>query len=55
MEQTKREQHDVITGRNAVLESLKSERELDTIYVAKGERDGSISQIIALAKKRILW
>ncbi|PWM98250.1 23S rRNA (guanosine(2251)-2'-O)-methyltransferase RlmB [Massilioclostridium coli] len=52
MEQTKREQHDVITGRNAVLESLKSERELDTIYVAKGERNGSISQIIALAKKK---
>ena len=25
MEQTKREQHDVITGRNAVLESLISE------------------------------
>lgn len=52
MEQTKREQHDVITGRNAVLEGLKSGRELDTVYVARGERNGSISQIIALAKKK---
>ena len=54
MEQTKREQHDIITGRNAVLEGLKSDRDLDTIYVAKGERNGSISQIIALAKKKNL-
>lgn len=41
---------DAIVGRNAVLEALKSGKTVDTVYVLQGERQGSISKIIALAK-----
>lgn len=41
-----------IVGRNAVLEALKSGRALESINVAKGEKRGSVLQIIALAKER---
>lgn len=37
----------LIIGRNAVLEALRSERAIDTLLVAKGERNGSIGRIIA--------
>ena len=43
---------DTIVGRNAVIEALKAGREIDTIFVAKGERTGSIGQIVSLAKER---
>lgn len=41
-----------IIGRNAVLELLKSGRDIDKIYVKKGGREGSVSLIIAQAAKR---
>ncbi len=37
----------LIIGRNAVAEALKSGREIDCLLVAKGERSGSIGQIIS--------
>ncbi len=44
-----------IEGRNAVLELLKSEREVNKLMIQKGERQGSINEIIKLAKaKRII-
>lgn len=42
----------LIIGRNAVLEALRSERAIDTLLVAKGERDGSIGRIIADCRNR---
>lgn len=41
---------DVVAGRNAVLELLKSEKDINKIYVERGERHGSINEIIAKAK-----
>ena len=41
---------DVVAGRNAVLELLKSEKDINKIYVENGERHGSINEIIARAK-----
>lgn len=41
-----------IVGRNAVRELLKSGRDIDKIFVAKGDREGSISVIVAEAIKR---
>ncbi len=38
---------DLIIGRNAVSEALRSERVIDTLLVARGERNGSIGRIIA--------
>ncbi|MBP3442893.1 MAG: 23S rRNA (guanosine(2251)-2'-O)-methyltransferase RlmB [Clostridia bacterium] len=38
---------DLIIGRNAVSEALRSGRAIDTLLVSKGERNGSIGRIIA--------
>ena len=43
---------DQIEGRNAVLELLESGKDINKIYVAKGEKHGSINKIIAIAKGR---
>ena len=42
----------LIIGRNAVLELLKSDREVENVLVAKGEREGSITRILALCKDK---
>ncbi len=42
----------LIIGRNAVLELLKSGREVENILVAKGEREGSINRIIAMCREK---
>lgn len=42
----------VVYGRNAVSELLKSGRDIDKIFVLRGEREGSISVIVAEAIKR---
>lgn len=42
----------LIIGRNPVSEALRSGRSLDSLFVAKGERTGSISSIIAACRER---
>lgn len=41
-----------IEGRNAVMEALKSNRTINKLMVAKGEKQGSINSIIKLAKEK---
>lgn len=41
-----------IEGRNAVIELLKSERTINKIMIVRGERQGSINDIIKLAKQK---
>jgi 23S rRNA (guanosine2251-2'-O)-methyltransferase len=43
---------DKLEGRNSVLEALKAGRSINKILVSKGEREGSIKQILALAKEK---
>ncbi len=43
---------DVVPGRNSVMELLKSGREIESIYIVKGELKGSITKIVAMAKDR---
>ena len=43
---------DQIEGRNSVLELLESEKDINKIFITKGERHGSINKIIAIAKER---
>ncbi len=43
-------QNDLIIGRNPVMEALKAGREIDTLYVAKGERSGSVGKIISMCR-----
>lgn len=42
----------LVIGRNAVMELLKSDREIENVLVAKGEREGSINRILALCKEK---
>ena len=42
---------DIVEGRNAVLELLNSERDINKIFVQAGEKHGSINKIIAIAKE----
>lgn len=48
--QSKTENRDIIIGRNAVFEALRSGSEIDTLYVTEGEQ-GSIFKIKSLAKE----
>ena len=43
---------DQIEGRNAVLELLESNKDINKIYIQAGERKGSINKIIAMAKEK---
>lgn len=46
------DEQDKLEGRNPVFEALKSGRTINKIFVAKGEREGSIRQIIGVAKEK---
>ena len=43
---------DQVEGRNAVIELLESGKDINKIFIAKGERHGSINKIISMAKER---
>ena len=43
---------DQVEGRNSVLELLESKRDVNKIYITKGEKHGSINKIIAMAKDK---
>jgi 23S rRNA (guanosine2251-2'-O)-methyltransferase len=43
---------DKLEGRNSIMEALKANRTINKIFVAKGEREGSIRQIIAVAREK---
>ena len=43
---------DQVEGRNAVLELLESGKDINKIYVTKGEKKGSINKIIAIANEK---
>ena len=43
---------DQIEGRNSVIELLESGKDINKIYVTKGEKVGSINKIIAMANER---
>ena len=46
-----KEYNDQIEGRNSVIELLESGKDINKIYILKGERHGSINKIIELSKK----
>lgn len=43
---------DQVEGRNSVLELLESGKDINKIYITKGEKHGSINKIIAKAKEK---
>ena len=42
----------VIAGRNPVLEALRSEQELESVYIQQGDRKGSLGKIVAMARQQ---
>ena len=45
---------DLIIGRNAVIEALKSDRTIECVYVSKGDLEGSIKVALGLAKDKVV-
>lgn len=43
---------DIIVGRNAILEALRSDAQIDSLMVSKGERQGSIAKIVAICREK---
>ena len=41
----------MVFGRNSVMEAIRSGRTVDKLFVAKGDREGSIVRVIAMAKE----
>lgn len=46
------EREDIVIGRNAVMETLKSDRTIECLYITNGHKEGSINVIIKLAKEK---
>ncbi len=52
IEDSKNNFNDQVEGRNSILELLESEKDINKIYISKGEKQGSIKKIIAKAKEK---
>ena len=50
MGEENRAKNDLIVGRNAVMEALQSGRAIDSVWVARGERSGSIGKILRMCR-----
>ena len=48
---TEKDYEDIVAGRNAVLELLKSNKDINKIYIERGKKHGSINEIIARANE----
>ena len=48
------ENHNVLIGRNTVREAIKKGRSIDALYINKDTMDGSIREILKLARQRAL-
>ncbi len=44
--------NDLLIGRNAVTEALKSEREIDSVYLAKGNNNPALLRLASMAKEK---
>lgn len=50
--ETEKIYNDIVEGRNPVIELLESGKDINKIFIQSGEKNGSISKIIAMAKNR---
>ena len=51
-EENIKEQEDQVEGRNSVLEILKADKSINKLIIQKGNNEGSIREIIALAREK---
>ena len=49
---SKENYNDQVEGRNSVIELLESGKDINKIFIEKGEKHGSIHKIIAMAKEK---
>lgn len=47
-----RQREDLVEGRNAVIELLKSDKTIEQLFVANGKMEGSINKLLGLAKDK---
>lgn len=47
-----KQREDLVEGRNAVIELLKSDKTIEQLFVANGKMEGSINKILGLAKDK---
>ncbi len=52
IEKEEKTYEDQVEGRNAVFELLESGKDINKIFISKGEKHGSINKIIGMAKQR---
>ena len=52
MKEDRKNFEDQVEGRNSVIELLESGKDINKIFIARGEKHGSINKIIAMAKER---
>lgn len=46
------EREDIVIGRNAVIEALKGDRTVESLYISNSKLEGSINTIVSLAKEK---
>lgn len=47
-----RENNDLLIGRNAVSEALRSEREIDTLFLMRGNQNPALNRLASMAKEK---
>lgn len=52
MDEQRKNHNDVIVGRNPVAEAIRSGRAIESVLVARGNRNGTVSVILAKAKQK---
>ena len=52
MDEQKKKHNDVIVGRNPVSEAIKSGRAIESVLVARGNKSGAVSVILAKAREK---
>lgn len=50
--QNKENQNDLLIGRNAVTEALKAGREIDTLFITRGNSNSALLRIVSMAKEK---
>lgn len=43
---------DLLIGRNAIAEAIRAGREIDTLFVARGEKNGAVGNVIAMCREK---
>lgn len=52
MDEARNDQNDLIIGRNAVFEAIKSGREIDRLFVQRGEQSPAVKRLISMAREK---